>query len=127
MASGGEITLTVLTIVVSLILLGIGYSRTDPVQTAYWVGLLACILVFVVGMFSTDVIISQEAHKNTKKLRYYAMFAYITSLVVYVMAAYYFSRNSTHLPTFLTVIVLLIIFPATLFTTSVASIIGSNQ
>lgn len=126
MVSAGQIIWTVFTVLAALIGLGVGYTKTDPIQRLYWVGLMACALVFVVTTMSVDAITEKEDHENVKKLKYFMWVVFLTSAVVYLMAANYFAKDSQHLPTFLLVVAVFLIFPSTLFSVSVASIIGSN-
>ena len=98
-----------------------------PDHLAYWMAVLTVALLYTVSLTSILKMVEKEPNEQTKRLRTLVLFAYSTAFLVYGLLSFYFSQDATHLMTFLIAITFLVIFPAILMTTSVASITTSNQ
>lgn len=96
-------------------------------RLAYWMAVLMVALLYTISLGSVLKMIEKEPNEQTKRLRSLVLFAYVGSFVVYGLLSFHFSRDSTHLMTFLIALTFLVIFPSILMITSVASITASNQ
>lgn len=96
-------------------------------QLAYWMAVLMVAILYTISLASVLKMIEKEPNEQTKRLRSLVLFSFTGAFLIYGLLSFYFSRDSTHLLTFLVAITFIVILPAILMTASVASITASNQ
>lgn len=95
-------------------------------NAAFYVSIAVCIVLFtvVVGTFAT--LLPKDSAQNSKLLAVISVFSFAASITAYALSLYHFSHNPQYLIHFVLAIVLLVILPASLISTSVSAITISN-
>lgn len=84
------------------------------------------LMLGVGGFLSFQTLMDLQDHRDEKVIRPIFILSAIAIWVAYTLAAFFFSQDSSHIILFISVVVLLVLLPATLFSMSTASIISSN-
>ena len=92
----------------------------------YYVSISVCVVLFtvVVSVFAT--LVPKDSAQNSKLLAVISVFSFAASITAYALALYHFSHNPQYLIHFMLAIVLMVILPAALISTSVSAITISN-
>lgn len=96
------------------------------IDWGYMVGIGICVVLAgtTIGTFAT--LLPKDSAQNTKLLTVVSVFSFVTSITAYFLAVYYFSTNPNNMIQFILAIVMLIILPGMLISTSVSTITISN-
>ena len=93
-------------------------------ETILFYSVLTLILTFMSITYSK--VIEMDHVRNTKLFRVLIVGAILTAFIAWRLAISHFTQDSTYLIHFLMAVLLLFVFPATLFSISVATITSSN-
>lgn len=96
------------------------------VDWGYFVGIGICVLLGITTIATYATLLPKDSAQNTKLLTVVSVFSFVTSITAYFLAVYYFSSNPNYLIQFVLAIVMLVILPGTLISTSVSTITISN-
>lgn len=96
------------------------------VDWGYYVGLGICLVLFTTTVATYATLLPKDSAQNTKLLTVVSVFSFVTSITAYFLAVYYFSSNPSHMIQFVLAVVMLIILPGTLISTSISTITVSN-
>ena len=95
-------------------------------NSIYIIGVLICIVLFTVVIATFVSLSGKDTANNSKLLTIIIAFSAVSSLFAYGLALFYFSRNPTYLIHFVLAVVMLVMLPGTLISTSVAAVTISN-
>jgi len=92
----------------------------------YYVMISISVVLFTVVVATFASLVPKDSAQNSKLLGIICSFSFIASIFAYGAALYHFSHNPQYLIHFILAIVLLVILPAALISTSVSAITISN-
>lgn len=95
-------------------------------EPIFIVGISICIvlLAVVIGTFSS--LSSKDEANNTKLMSVIVAFSVVTSLFAYGLALFYFSRNPDYQIQFIMAVMMLVLLPGMLISSSMAAVTISN-
>jgi hypothetical protein len=96
------------------------------VDWGYMVGIGICVLLSITTIATYASLLPKDSAQNTKLLTVVSVFSFVSSITAYFLAVYYFSSNPNALIQFVLAVVMLVILPGTLISTSVSTITISN-
>ena len=96
------------------------------IDWGYMIGIGICVVLGITTIATYATLLPKDSAQNTKLLTVVSVFSFITSITAYFLAVYYFSTNPNHLIQFILAVVMLIILPGMLISTSVSTITISN-
>lgn len=88
------------------------------------VGILVLLLVTIGVTFGA--LIPKDKSQNSNLLIVITVFSFVTSIVAYALALYYFSANPQSMMQFVLALVMLVILPSALTTAAVSTVTVSN-
>lgn len=98
----------------------------SSVNWPYYVAIAICVVLFstVVATFAT--LVPKDSAQNTKLLVVISVFSFATSITAYALALYHFGHNPQYLVQFILGVLMLVVLPTSLISTSVSTITISN-
>ena len=96
------------------------------IDWGYMIGIGICVVLASTTIATYATLLPKDSAQNTKLLTVVSVFSFVTSITAYFLAVYYFSTNPNHMIQFILAIVMLIILPGMLISTSVSTITISN-
>lgn len=95
-------------------------------STPVLISLAGCVVLFAVVVATFATLIPKDSAQNSKLLGVIFIFSIVASLAAYALAMYHFASNPTYLIHFILAIVMLVLLPAALISTSISTIAVSN-
>lgn len=92
----------------------------------YYIGVGICAILGITTIATYATLLPKDSAQNTKLLTVVTVFSFVTSITAYFLALYYFSSNPNHLLQFVLAIVMLVLLPGMLISTSISTITISN-
>jgi len=92
----------------------------------YLIGIFICTLLFSIVLATFSSLSHKDTANNSKLLTIIIAFSIVCSLFAYGLSLFYFSRNPDYLIHFILAVVMLVMLPGTLISTSVAAVTISN-
>jgi hypothetical protein len=96
------------------------------VDWGFMIGIGICLILATTTITTYAALLPKDSAQNTKLLTVVTVFSFVTSITAYFLAVYYFSSNPGHLIQFVLAVVMLIILPGTLISSSISTITISN-
>lgn len=96
------------------------------IDWGYMIGIGICVILGITTIATYATLLPKDSAQNTKLLTVVSVFSFVTSIAAYFLAVYYFSTNPNYLIQFLLAVVMLIILPGMLISTSISTITISN-
>lgn len=96
------------------------------VDWGYYVALAVCAILGITTIATYSTLLPKDSAQNTKLLTVVSVFSFVTSITAYFLAVYYFSTNPNYLIQFVLAVVMLVILPGMLISTSISTITISN-
>ena len=92
----------------------------------YYIGVGICVVLGITTIATYATLLPKDSAQNTKLLTVVSVFSFVTSITAYFLAVYYFSTNPNHLIQFVLAVVMLVLLPGMLISTSISTITISN-
>jgi len=92
----------------------------------YYVAVSICALLSVVTIITFRTLLPKDSAENTKLLAIIVAFSFVASFVAYALALYTFSSNPSYMIQFILGVVMIVLLPAAIISTSVSTIVISN-
>ncbi len=92
----------------------------------YYVAVGICITLFTVVVATYGTLVPKDNAQNTKLLAIVSTFSIAASITAYALALYHFSHNPTYMIQFILMVVMLVLLPSALISTSISTITISN-
>jgi hypothetical protein len=96
------------------------------VDWGFMIGLGICVVLASTTIATYATLLPKDSAQNTKLLTVVTVFSFVTSITAYFLSVYYFSSNPGHMIQFLLAVVMLVILPGTLISSSISTITISN-
>jgi hypothetical protein len=96
------------------------------VDWGFMIGIGIVVILGITTIATYAAVLPKDSAQNTKLLTVVSVFSFVTSITAYFMALYYFSTNPNYLIQFLLAVVMLVILPGMLISTSISTVTISN-
>jgi hypothetical protein len=96
------------------------------IDWGYMIGVGICLMLASTTIATYAALLPKDSAQNTKLLTVVSVFSFVTSITAYCLALYYFSTNPNHLIQFVLAVVMLVVLPGMLVSTSICTITISN-
>jgi len=95
-------------------------------ESVFIVGVCICIVLLAVVIGTFTSLSNKDEANNTKLMSIIVAFSVVTSLFAYGLALFYFSKNPDYQIQFIMAIMMLVLLPGMLISSSVAAVTISN-
>jgi hypothetical protein len=96
------------------------------VDWGFMIGIGIVVILGITTIATYAAVLPKDSAQNTKLLTVVSVFSFVTSITAYFMTLYYFSTNPNYLIQFLLAVVMLVILPGMLISTSISTVTISN-
>jgi len=93
----------------------------------YYVAVSLCAILGITTISVFSALLPKDSAQNSKLLAVVTVFSFATAVTAYALALYHFSHNPGQMIQFILAVVMLILLPAALISTSVCTVTVSNM
>jgi hypothetical protein len=98
----------------------------SSVNWPYYVAIAICVVMFTTVVTTFSTLVPKDSAQNTKLMIVISVFSFATAITAYALALYHFSHNPQYLVQFMLAMIMLVILPMSLISTSISTITISD-